>query len=295
MAKQPPVYQHSPGLAASKPALKNPPTVIPPGRIVGPGSAAVPEEPGMGSGAGGTGAPTPPPPAAPSTPETPPTPPGDSAIDPTQFAADWYKAFFQQYGLPADVQGTVLYILKQYASDPATAQALAQQYLRTTDWYQQTFPGIAAGQRNGLFTDETGYRSYLNAVNQLFNQYLGRHVTSDELSGYLASGYAPAYVGNLLQGQAWAGANGRDVRQLTGAFGDNGQISDTELAALGNEHAGIDTAQGQSIDAIVARAQQRLQTIFNGKLATPGGLTLGATGLAAAAGLGGKTTPDVGA
>jgi hypothetical protein len=98
-----------------------------------------------------------------------------------------------------------------------------------------------------------------------------------------------------LQGQAWAGANGNQVKYVSGAFGEDGAVSDADLATLGNEHAGIDTARGQTLDAMLTRAQQRLQTIFQGKLSTPGGLTIGGAGLAAASGLGGKTTPDVGA
>jgi hypothetical protein len=188
--------------------------------------------------------------------------------DPTNFAADWYKAFFGQYGLPGDVQASIVDILKQYAADPTTAQTLAQQYLRTTPWFQSTFPGFSSGVTNGLFTDETGYRSYLNSVNNVYNQYTGRHVSGDELTALLKEGANPQLVANRFQGQAWVNANGNDSQYLAGAFGD-GRLTPDQLTAAGNESAGIDTAQGQAVQLMLQKATQRAQSVFSGVLARP--------------------------
>lgn len=234
------------------------------------------------------------PPIAPDTPGTGGDQSGTTGFDPLALASDWYKAFFNSYGLPGDVQSEIMRILRTYAADPSTAQALSQQYLRTTDWFSKTYPGFNQGVTNGLFTDETGYRGYLNQVNQTFNQYLNRHVTGEEVSGYLASGYNPGYVGSLLQGQAWSRANADQVRYLSGAFGDEGRINEKDLTTLGQQHAGIDTGRGQTLDVLVSRAQQRLQSIFQGSLARPS-MGFGPAGLAAPSLGGTRQTPDVGA
>lgn len=230
--------------------------------------------------------------------------PGNAAIqtilatgqtDPTNFAADWYKSFFGQYGLPGDVQSSIVDILKQYATDPTTAQTLAQQYLRTTPWFQTTFPGFSAGVTNGLFTDETGYRSYLNSVNNVYNQYAGRHVSGDELTALLQEGANPQLVANRFQGQAWVNANGADSQYLGGAFG-GGRLSSDQLTAAGNESAGIDTAQGQAVQLMLQKATQRAQAVFGGVLARPG-LSQGPGGLSSPGlrGASGSTSgsPDV--
>lgn len=233
-------------------------------------------------------------PAATATPNT--GPPADTAAAPPDTAADWYKAFFSQYGLPADVQQQITSLLSQYATDPSTALTLAQQYLRSTQWWQQTFPGFNQGVANGLFTDETGYRSYLNNVNQAYNQYLGRHVSGDELQQYITAGYSPDHVGRLLGGSAWAKANANDVASVTAAFGEgsNSAITGANLQTLGQEQAGIDTAGGQTLENILKRAQQRMAGVFNGVLARPS-LSLGPNGISAP-GLGGqRQTPDVAA
>lgn len=215
--------------------------------------------------------------------------------DPTNLANDWYKAYFGNYNLPPDVQQNLINILQKYASDPATAQALATQYLRGTDWYQTQFPGFNAGVQNGLFGDEQGYLSYLNSVNNIYNQYLGRHVSGDEISALLAEGVSPDIIARRFMGQAYIQANQPDIQYLAGAFG-NGQLTKDQLTALGNEQAGIDTAQGQIQQKIQQKAQQIYSRIFQGSLATPS-LSLGANGLQAP-GLSGTTNrqqPDVAA
>ena len=233
-------------------------------------------------------------------PPPPTNPGGDTETQPSldklsasTVAPDWYKAFFGQYNLPTDVQSQLMDILTKYASDPSTAQVLATQYLRSTPWYQTTFPGFSAGVSNGLFTDETGYRSYLNAVNQVYNQYLGRHVSGDEVSALLSEGASPTLVANRFQGQAYVQANSPEIQYLSGAFG-NGRLTTDQLTALGNENAGIDTAQGQIQQKMLAKAQQVLNKLQSGSLATPS-LSLGNNGLTAPGLAGTKQTPDVAA
>ena len=215
------------------------------------------------------------------------------SIDPTQLANDWYKAFFGSYGLPTDVQDALIDILKKYASDPSIAQALATQYLRTTSWYQTTFPGFSAGVNNGIFTDETGYRSYLDAINNIYNQYLGRHVSGDEVSALLAEGVSPDIVGRRFAGQAYVNANRNDIQYLAGAFGE-GRLGDNQLTALGNENAGIDTQLGQIQQKVLQKAQQIHDKLFTGTLATPS-LSIGTGGLGSPSLLGTRGAPDVAA
>lgn len=191
---------------------------------------------------------------------------GTGGVDPTALASDWYKAFFSGYQLPPDVQQNILNLLTKYASDPATAQTLAQQYLRGTDWFKTTFPGFAEGVSNGLYTDETGYRNYLNAYNNVYNQYLGRHISGDETAALLKEGVNPSILANRFQGQAYVNANRNDIQYLTGNF-DTGQLNKDELTALGNEKAGIDTQLGQQLALKVANAAQRMQGVFEGRLA----------------------------
>lgn len=216
-----------------------------------------------------------------------------SGPDASTLANDWYKAFFAQYGVPADVQAQLISLLTKYASDPSIAQTLATQYLRSTPWYQTTFPGFSEGVNNGVFTDETGYRAYLNAINSIYNQYLGRHVSGDEVTALLKEGAAPSLVANRFQGQAWVQANSPEVQYLGGAFG-NGRLTPDQLTALGNENAGIDTAQGQIQQKMLQKAQQVLQKIQTGTLATPS-LSLGNNGLSAPGLAGTKQAPDVAA
>lgn len=219
----------------------------------------------------------------------------NSGSSDSTLASDWYTALFGQYGLPSALQSQIVGILTKYASDPTLAVSLAQQTLRSSDWFKTTYPGFSSGYTNGLFTDENGYRTYLNDINQYYNQYLGRHVSGDELSGYLAAGYSPSYVGKLLAGQAYVTANRPEIQYLAGNFAPGtGQLSDSQLTSLGNQQAGIDTAAGQIQQKVLAKAQQIYTKMFQGAPATPS-LSLGTQGLNSPSLLGGKPVPDVGA
>ncbi len=179
-------------------------------------------------------------------------------------------------------------------TDAAQAQLLGQNYLRQSSWYQQTFPGFDLGVRAGLFTDETGYRSYVNALTQSSQQYLGRAVTTAEVTQALQAGVDPALYANRLQGNALAQTLGPQAQYEAGAFTSEGRLSSGELQAYGQEKAGIDTPLGQAITQRLQQAQQRMQGLFSGTLATPN-LSLGPQGLFAPSLQGNKGVPDTGA
>ena len=202
---------------------------------------------------------------------------GGGGSQPALPSMDWAAFFWGQWGLPSDLIDQINKTLAG-VSDETTALVIGTNLLRSSSWYAQTFPGIGYGIRNGLFTDETGYRDYVNRVNQLYQQYYGRAVTSGEVANYLQLGNSYDYVGNLLQGQAISQAEGPTVGYQTGAFDAQGKLTPAELTAYGQEKAGIDTLLGQQVALRVQRASQRLNNLFTGKLANPS-LSIGPQGL----------------
>ena len=235
----------------------------------------------------------------------PDTNPGGDTYAPTTGASipiggtDWADAFWGSLGLPQSLINQINDALAK-VTDPTQAMAVGQNLLRSSDWYKQTFPGIANGIQQGLFTDETGYRSYVNQLNNLYQQYYNRAISSDEVTGYLQSGRSATYVGNVLQGNALAQTQAPQLQYEQGAFGE-GRLTDQQLQAYGQEQAGIDTPLGQQIQLRIQQAQKRLQTIAQGTLAAPN-LSLGAQGVFAPTLAAGKQqtsartgSPDVGA
>jgi hypothetical protein len=186
----------------------------------------------------------------------------------TTAPTDW-SSLLGIYGLPPDVAAKVAAIFSQ-TTDVSQATALALAYVRGTSWYAQTYPGIQEGIARGIIGNEADYRSYLNNVNILAKQYLGRDISGQELSDYLKQGFNVDRISRIFQGGAIAQTNGQDWRYATGAFDSQGALTGDEQAALGQEQAGIDTALGQRVQRRLALAQQRMQTIFQGGLATPG-------------------------
>lgn len=220
------------------------------------------------------------------------TPEGSQPANPTPQGPTDYSSFLGIYGLPPDVQAKVSQIFSS-TPDVNQATALAMAYIRGTPWYAQTYPGINEGISRGVINNESDYRSYVNAINQLNQQYYGSSATADQISGYLKAGYDPTHVGKLFQGHAYAVANGQDLRYLTGAFG-GGQITDQNLETLGQEQAGLDSSLGQQLQNAVQKAQVRLNKAFSGVVATPS-LSLGTTGLSSPSMAGQKGSPDVAA
>jgi len=174
-------------------------------------------------------------------------------------------------------------------SDVNQATALAMAYVRGTQWYAQTYPGIQEGIARGVVSNEADYRAYVNQLQQMNQQYYNTDITSQQIADYLKAGYSVGHVGQLFQGHAYAQANQHDLNYLLGAFG-NGQLSSADLETLGQEKAGLDSAMGQKLQNLVQTAGQRMQTIFNGQVASPS-LSQGAGGPA----LSGQRTPDVAA
>lgn len=208
---------------------------------------------------------------------------------------DWAKVYFGQYNLPADLINQIETLGKKYGTtNPDVFFQSALNAVRGSDWFAQTYPGFAAGVRAGLFQDESGYRGYVSNLNTIYQQYLGRHVSGDETAAALTQGATPGLIGNQFQGDTIANVNASDWQYLSGAFDEKGPLTAAERTALGREQAGIDTPLGQQIARRLDYAKQRMQTIFQGRLATPG-LTLGTSGLQAPGMLGTRQTPDVGA
>ena len=204
---------------------------------------------------------------------------------------DW-SSMLGIYGLPSDVANKVQQIFSS-TDDVNQAVALAMAYVRGTQWYAQTYPGIQEGIARGVVSNESDYRSYVNQLQQLNKQYYNTDITSQQITDYLKSGYSIGHVGQLFQGNAYVQANQNDLQYIAGAFG-NGRLSQDELAALGNESAGLDSAMGQKIQNLVQKATQKMQDVFGGSLAKPS-LSLGDNGLQFPSLAGQRTKPDVSA
>jgi hypothetical protein len=216
------------------------------------------------------------------TPEAPAPPTPSPTVD-------WATAFFGSLGLPSNVINDINKLAAQY-SDPNDRSAAALLYLRGTPWYAQTFPGISEGMAKGLVSNEADYRTLLNQHNQLFRQYLGRDISADEFATHLRAGTSTQMLAGHLQGAALAGTYGQDWRNLLGAF-DNAP-TDSEVTALGEEQAGLDSPIGQQVQRRLDLAKQRFEGVFKGHLAAPS-LSIAAGRLSAPSLLPGK--PDIGA
>lgn len=225
---------------------------------------------------------------------------GGGSSAPTLPSIDWASFFWGALGLPPDLISQINTALAS-VTDASMALAIGTNILRSSQWYAQTYPGINYGIRNGLFADEQGYRDYVNKINQLYQQYYGRNVTTSEVTGYLQNGNDYSYIGNLLQGAAIATAEKPQLQYETGAFDQAGPLSQQELTAYGQEKAGIDTTLGQMVTNRVNLAVQRMQKAFSQRIDIPT-TTLGPQGLYIPALQGNKNTnstrsgsPDVAA
>lgn len=206
---------------------------------------------------------------------------------------DW-RRWLEDWGFPPEVVNELDRIFR---TDPDTARAAANAlaYVRGTDWYRQTFPGIDNARRVGLIRDERDYerdyRAYVNEVNQLYRQQYGRDVTNDEIVRYLGEGVNLDIIGRRLAGEAYIGANRGDLQYLAGAFGE-GRLSEEQLTALGRQQAGLGSLLGADLLRRIGMAEQRLRRVFEGQLASPS-LSLGPAGLSAPS-LDRLGAPDIG-
>lgn len=192
---------------------------------------------------------------------------GNTDAPGTPATYDW-ESYLQNWGFPPDVIAQLTQIFQTY-SDPTQAQAAALAYIRGTSWYAQTFPGIQQGINNGLISDESSYRAYTNDVNQYYQRYYGRNATSNEISSALTAGTSATDIGEHLQGQANIAASGPQIQYELGAFDTKGQATTDQLNSYGDQTAGLSNLVGTQLDQRIQLAQQKMQKIFSGTLATP--------------------------
>jgi hypothetical protein len=203
---------------------------------------------------------------------------------------DW-RAYLADWGFDQDVVDGLDKIFRTYTNvDQAQAAALA--YIRGTQWYARTFPGIGAGIKAGLIGDEAGYRAYVNQLNQVYRRYYNRDVTSQEVADALGRGVTSGAIDSHLQGQAYIAANKGDIQYQLGAFDENGPATEAELSAYGDQLAGLSNMIGPQLQNRLDKARARLQAIMQGSLAAPSFRLLDSGRLATASGTG---KPDVGA
>ena len=196
---------------------------------------------------------------------------------------------FGYLNLPQDVINELVRIFRMGVPvDQAVVLALG--YIRGTDWYKGTFPGIQQGINAGLFQDERGYRAYVNQIGVATQQYLGRAATSGEITSAITGGLSPDIVGRQLEGGAYIKAYGGEIQYLSGAFGE-GRLSEGDLTSLGRQQAGLGSNVGAILQARVEKASARMRRIFEGTLATPS-LSLAGGRLATAAA---QAPADIGA
>lgn len=219
----------------------------------------------------------------------------------------WAEYYFGSWGLEQADMNMLIQIMTKYDNvQDATMAALA--YIRGTAWYGVHFAGINLGIADGLFSDESGYRDYVNSLNVYSQQYLNRQVTTadviqslggavDPVTGKIVkigAGLSPTYVGKVWEGQAWTNANQGEVNYQLGAFG-GGAPSPAELTALGQQQAGLTTNLGFKVQQKLQAALQRMQGVFGGQVSSPN-MSIGAQGLNAPSLLGAKgSSPDIGA
>ncbi len=203
----------------------------------------------------------------------------------------WSTTWWASLGLPADVSARLDKILTQYTNQQL-ATAAATTYLRGTQWYAQTFPGIEAGRTSGITPNEATYRAYVNDFNNLYQQYLGRPATARDVQAELMNGRDINYLAKYLQGNSYALANKQNIQALAGAQGP-GPLSGQELQAYGQAKAGVGSALGDKIQVQMEQAAKRLQGVFQG-VAGNASVSLGPQGPFAQT-LQGSQSTDVGA
>lgn len=239
--------------------------------VAHPMPSPTPIVPNAGGGGGGGGGDTP----APKAPTTPP-------LDWHQYLTDW--------GFPTDVVDELDRIFRTY-SDANQASGAALAYIRGTQWYSQTFPGIQAGIKSGIISDEAGYRAYTNQLNDLYQRYYNTTVSGQDVANALNQGYSVTHVNQHLAGQAYVAANKNDIQFTLGAFDSQGMATNDQLAGYGDTQGGLDNALGTQLTQRYQAALQRLHGIFQGTLATPAGLQLNSAGRLSAPSLSGGIIP----
>lgn len=188
-----------------------------------PGGLSKPPGGGDGGSGGGGGAPTP----------------------QTLTGFDWqdYLGFF---GLPPDLISEIDKIFSDNY-DVNTAAQLALSYVRGTTWYANTYPGIKEGIAKGIVTNEADYRAYLNQANQLYQNFYGRSITSNELAALLTNGVDITLLGKQLN----ATANLASLQKLS----VSNYFTQDELQQIANTNAGLPSQTGDYLNGLLQYTQ----------------------------------------
>lgn len=228
-----------------------------------------------------------------------------------------YSNLFAFFGMTPDMIQQINKAMAQYISSGMPEQTaydlivgqirggqIGGNYKNGQSWYQYTYQGISYGMANGLVDSadpERSYRAYVNTVNQYYHEYFNRDATTAEILQFMQSGTSSDRVNAQLKGQSFANAYASGDSNAMGfswnaaleAFGgQKGPLDDAQKLALGESMTGYSTPLGDQLSKMLQTAQRRMQTIFQGQLATPADLQKGAQGLNAPS-LAGEPTPDV--
>lgn len=188
----------------------------------------------------------------------------------------WQDYLTQFVGLPPELVAQIENIFNG-TPDAAQAAVIAVGVIRGSDWYKVKYRGIGEGIMRGILRDESDYNAYVNSVQQSYRRYYGRDAGAEEIEAFLKAGYSPDTVERKGAGKAYVDANRSDLQYYSGAFAE-GQLSEEQLTAVGEQEAGLGTTLGASIQTKVAQAVKKAQRVFEGQLATPN-LSLGSQGL----------------
>lgn len=158
---------------------------------------------------------------------------------------DW-QDYLGMFGLPSDVQSEIDKIFSNNY-DVTTAAQLALSYIRGTNWYAQTYPGIKEGIAKGVVSNEADYRAYLNQANQLYENFYGRSISSSELGALLTNGVDITLLGKQLN----ASANLASLQKLS----VSNYFTQDELQQIANTNAGLPSQTGDYLNGLLQYTQ----------------------------------------
>lgn len=215
--------------------------------VSGGPSDPTPTGPSSGGGGGGGGS------SKPSSPEV-------SVDEPT----DW-ASYLGLFGLNDEAMAAINAVKRTGNIQIDSANILNA--LRQTQWYRDTYPGIAEAIARGIVSNEADYRQKKNEFDQVYQQNYGRAITNQEYADFLKQGYSADIVNRQIQGDKYINANRNDIQYAAGNFGDTGQYSNDQLKEVGRNKAGLGTQNGVNLQAQLDKAIARAQRVFQGTLA----------------------------
>lgn len=191
--------------------------------------------------------------------------PGGSQV-PAAYDPNVTDSFLHQFGL-TDSEALDA-VERVFRAGGSPDQALAA--LRGTKWYANHYQGIWEGIAKGVIGNEADYRSMLNQTNQLHQRYYGRQIDAPTFAGYLKSGTDIGTISKRLSGESQYGALKPTLDYQLGAFDPTGALTADEQTAYSDELGGLQNPLGDKIALRVQQAQQRIQKVFQGTLASSG-------------------------